>query len=244
MKDTKIRWATHSWNPMTGCSEISPGCTRCYARVISERFGAPAFPNGFDPTFKPKKLPLPTTIKKPSIIFVNSMSDLHHQFFTRPQIDAVYDVMLAERRHQYLVLTKRPQRMADYFHGPEGYLARRALDEVPAHVWLGTSIENDRYTFRANWLRTIDVPVRFVSAEPLLGPVDSLNLDGISWVIVGGESGAGFRPMDLDWARALRDRCLASGVAFYFKQSAGIRTEMGIELDGERWEQYPVEVPA
>jgi protein gp37 len=248
MKDTKIRWAGSTWNPMTGCSRITEGCDHCYAEVIAEKFRGTSFPNGFEPTFKPNKLNDPRKRTEPERWFVNSMSDLHHETFTDDQLDEVYDVMLATPRHDYLVLTKRPQRMAAYFLGRQspGYLKRRELAFVPEHIWLGATIELDKYSFRANHLRRIPAAIRFLSCEPLLGPLPSLDLTGLHWVIAGGESGNGtrdFRVMDYDWARDLRDRCVAEGVAFYFKQSSGTRTEMGIELDGERIEEYPLPHP-
>lgn len=240
MQDTKIRWATDTWNPMTGCSVVSPGCDNCYAKTIAEKFRGAAFPNGFEPTFKPQKLRDPEKWKTPRRIFVNSMSDVFHQAFDYDQIDEVFQRMLVVDRHQYLVLTKRPKRMAAYVNSH--LLPKYALDSVPAHIWLGTSIESDDYVWRADVMRTIPVPIRFISAEPLLGPLPSLDLTDIAWLIVGGESGKGYRPMDHDWARDLRDRSVANGTAFYFKQSAAPRTEMGIELDGELWEQYPADL--
>lgn len=277
MEGTKIRWANATWNVMTGCTEISPGCDLCYARVLTEKFRGKAFPVGFEPTYKPQKLDDPKRFLRkggPQRVFVNSLSDVHHEAFTWDQIASVYDAMLATPEHDYLLLTKRPERMARFLLGDraqrgnrgapvtrtvegedariwgpghfesQGYLRLRSRTEVPANVWLGTTIESDRYTFRADWLRLIPVPVRFISAEPLLGPVPSLDLDGIAWVIGGGESGPGFRPMPHDWCRDLRDRCDEAGVAFYFKQSAAWRTEMGIELDGRRHEEYPYPHPA
>lgn len=269
MRETKIRWSDHTWNPMTGCTEISPGCTACYARIIAEKFRGNAFPNGFDPTYKPGKLAEPAKILRkfgPQRVFVNSMSDVHHEAFTWEQIASVYDTMLAVPEHDYLVLTKRPDRMAGFLLGTRarrngrrapladherradlgpvsGWLPSRGLDDVPANIWVGTSIENDRYTYRADWLRIIPATVRFLSLEPLLGPVPSLDLDGIGWAIVGGESGPGYRPMDHAWARDIRDRCSTAGVAFFFKQSAAPRTEMGIELDGQLHEEYPLPHP-
>jgi len=244
MRDTKIRWCEHTWNPSSGCTKISPGCDHCYAEAIatSPRFHT-AFPAGFDPTFKPHKLDEPRRWA-PARVFVNSMSDLHHPEFTNDQIDQVVDAMARYYKHDYLVLTKRPQRMASYWLDR---LDRLGQAQVPDNIWLGTSLESDRYTFRADHLRRIPVAVRFLSCEPLIGPLPSLNLDGIGWVIVGGESGNGtqeYREMDHAWARDLRDQARGVGVPFFFKQSAGYRTELGIELDGERIEEYPREHPA
>lgn len=227
---------------MVGCTKISPGCDHCYAETVTKRLPN-GFPNGFRPTFKPVKLLEPRKYRHAGRVFVNSMSDIHHADFTDAERDAVYDVMLAEPRHDYLVLTKRANMMATYFTGPDGWLARRALDEVPVHIWVGCSIENDQYVFRADKLRGIPAKVRFLSLEPLLGPLPSLDLTGIVWIIIGGESGPGWRPMDLEWARQLRDRADAAGVACFFKQSAGYRTETGITLDGQLLEQFPLEHP-
>jgi protein gp37 len=271
MENTKIRWATNSWNFTSGCTEVSPGCDHCYAKVIAEKFRGGAFPNGFDPTFKRNKLNDPRkrsgAWRDPGRVFVNSMSDLFHPAFSTAQIDAGMDVMADVDRHDYLLLTKRPNRMAKYFAGKateksprsfahsishtkdtaDSWLARHDLRVVPPQIWVGTTIESDDFTWRADWLRAIPAAVRFLSVEPMLGPVPSLNLAGIGWVICGGESGNGtrnFRPIDKQWARDLRDRCADAGVAFYWKQDSGTRTETGITLDGEALEQYPLEHPA
>ncbi len=236
MKDTKIRWADQTWNPMTGCTKVSPGCDHCYAEAIATKFSGTAFPRGFEPTFKPTRVGDPRNWREPLRVFVNSMSDVHHPSFSVTEVDAIYDVMAEVDRHDYLILTKRPARMAAHLRG---WLRRRGLAAVPDHIWCGTSIEADRFAFRANYLRQIPVAVRFISAEPLLEALPSLDLSGLSWVIVGGESGPGYRPMDHEWAADLRDRCLDAGVAYFFKQSAAPRTEMGIELEGVRWEQWP-----
>jgi len=246
MKDTRIRWAEHTWNPTTGCTVITEGCDNCYAEEITRRWPG-SFANGFTPTYKPAKLKEPQRFMRkdgPGRVFVNSMSDLHHVDFTDEQRDSIYDVM-AEVGHDYLVLTKRPQLMARYFTGPDGWLARRGLDQAPANLWLGTTIELDKYcTLRTKALTSIPAVVHFLSLEPLLGPLPSLNLTGIEWAIVGGESGKGFRPMETQWARDLRDQAAATDTAFFFKQSAAIRTEMGMELDGQLHEEYPLEHPA
>jgi protein gp37 len=240
MEDTKIRWATDTWNPMTGCTKVSTGCDNCYAEKIALKFGAPAFPHGFEPTFKPQKIKVPAKWKEPRRIFVNSMSDVFHTDFTFEQIDQVFDEMLEHDRHQYLVLTKRPKRMAAY--AITHLFPRLGIEKIPDHIWIGTSIESNDFVWRADALRRIPAGIRFISAEPLLGPLPDLDLDGIHWLIVGGESGPNYRPMDHEWARELRDRSVQAGIAFFFKQSAAYRTEIGIELDGERWEQYPADL--
>lgn len=242
MKETKIRWAEHTWNPMTGCTKISPGCDRCYAEAIALKFKGTAFPNGFDPTFKPNKISEPRKWA-PSRIFVNSMSDVFHPAFTGEQIDMVFDEMATAHQHDYLVLTKRPNLMAHYLNGKDGWLQRRGYSELPPQIWIGTSVESDKYAWRADHLRTIPAAVRFLSCEPLLGPLPSLDYDGLSWIIVGGESGKGYRIMDHQWARDIRNACADRGIAFYFKQSSAPRTEMGIELDGVLHEEYPFAHP-
>lgn len=242
MKDTKIRWAEHTWNPMTGCTKISPGCDNCYAETIALKFKGGAFPNGFDPTFKPGKLKQLRTLK-PGRVFVNSMSDVFHPDFTRDQVDAVFDEMAEQSQHDYLVLTKRPNLMRNYMVGKDGWLERRNLTRVPTQIWLGTTIESDQYVWRADHLRAIPVDVRFLSCEPLIAPVPSLDLTDLHWVIVGGESGKGYRPMPHEWAVDLRDRCEAADIAFFFKQSAAPRTEMGMKLEGRLHEEYPFPHP-
>lgn len=239
---TRIRWTGATWNPMSGCTKLSPGCDHCYAYSLAERYrGTAAYPVGFDTVYKPQKLGDPARWKDPRRIFVNSMSDLFHDDYTDDQLDAVFSVMYQVDRHTYQVLTKRPTRMRDYVLE---WLQRTGLPAVPAHIWLGTTIELDQYTWRANRLREIPVPVRFISAEPLLGPLPSLDLEGIGWLIIGGESGPGYRTLDHAWARALRDRARQHGTAVFFKQDSGHRTEMRpylVEEDGSQStiEEYP-----
>lgn len=240
MDRTRIRWTDSTWNPMTGCTQISPGCDHCYAKVLAERLGPPAFPVRFNPRFIEPRLDLPARWREPRRVFVNSMSDLFHDGFGQPQIERVFDVMATVDRHTYQVLTKRPRRMAAIVNA---WCLTRGLKWLPRHIWLGTSIERDDFVWRADMLRQARAPILFISAEPLLGPLPSLNLQNISWLIVGGESGPGWRPMDHAWARDLRDRAVAGGVRFFFKQSAAPRTEQGQELDGVRWEQWPDEPP-
>lgn len=240
MKNTKIRWTDHSWNPMTGCTKVSPGCDHCYAETIALRF-TKGFPNGFDPMVRPNAWKFPAKTIKPGRIFVNSMSDLMHEAFDDQVLDEVFSIMLANPRHDFIVLTKRVQRLAQYI---PSWLERVGLDEVPPQIWLGASIENDSYTFRADYLRELPVLVRFLSCEPLLTPLPSLDLSGIQWVIVGGESGSNHREMNHAWAREIRDYCTAEKLAFYFKQSSAYRSEQGIELDQMVWEQFPLPHPA
>ena len=221
MGKTSIEWtrgddgtAGYSWNPVTGCTEVSPGCDHCYAKTFAERWrGVPGHPyeQGFDLKLWPERLTLPLTWKKPRRIFVNSMSDLFHKDVPDSFIRDVFITMELTPRHTYQVLTKRTKRAARFF-------ASHPDVALPPHIWLGTSIESDAYTWRADWLRKVPAAVRFISAEPLLSALPSLDLTGISWLIVGGESGHGARPMHPGWARSLRDQAQAAGIAYFFKQ--------------------------
>ena len=265
---TAIRWTGATWNPIAGCSKVSPGCANCYAEALSLRYGRSVLPwtpenAAANVVLHPERLRLPLTWADPRRVFVNSMSDLFHELAPADYIARVFAVMARADRHTYQILTKRPERMAamvsdprfrrevaqHYIESTDAPPRLRTLNEpledsersgwpLP-NVWLGTSIENDRWTGRADALRQTPAAVRFISAEPLLGPLPSLDLAGIDWLIVGGESGPGFRPMDHAWARDLRDRAIGQGTAFFFKQSAARWTERGVELDGRRWEQYP-----
>jgi protein gp37 len=269
MPDTKIRWATKSWNPTSGCRRISPGCNNCYAFTLAEnRRGTAAFPVGFDPVMKPHKLREPSSWKTPEYIFVNSMSDLFLGDWTTEFLDAVHDQMLAVDRHVYIILTKRPKRMRDYYLGTsgryvglglrdvlpvvglreDGYLARRGLTELPAHIWPGVTIENDAFVWRADVLRSIPVSehsARTISAEPLLSALPSLDMTGLGWIIAGGETGKEWRERSMadEWALDLRDRARAAHVPFFFKQHSAFRSEQGIELAGERIEERPLWEP-
>lgn len=212
-----IEWTEATWNPVTGCTEVSPGCDNCYARTFAERFrGVPGHPyeQGFDLKLWPDRLEQPARWKKPRTIFVNSMSDLFHEDVPIDYIAQVFDAMAAAQHHTYQVLTKRPGRMAS--------VIRQLRPEPLPQVWLGTSIELDKYTWRADKLRQTPAAVRFLSLEPLLGPLPSLELHGLDWVIVGGESGHGARPLEAEWVRDLRDRCVGQGVAFFFKQTGAV----------------------
>jgi protein gp37 len=235
--NSAIEWTDATWNPVTGCTQISPGCDHCYALTFAERFrGVPGHPyeQGFDLRLWPERLELPLRWKRPRRIFVNSMSDLFHEAVPVEHIRRVFDVMVRADWHIFQVLTKRPQRMA-----------RLGLDlPWPPHVWAGTSVELDRYTWRANvYLRDVQAAVRFVSAEPLLGRLPSLQLDHLHWIITGGESGPNHRPCDPTWVRDLRDRCQAAGVAFFHKQWGGRTPKSGGRvLDDRTWDELPTPV--
>jgi protein gp37 len=230
-----IEWTDATWNPVTGCSKVSPGCAHCYAETFAERFrGTPGHPyeQGFDLQLWPKRLSLPLTWRQPRRIFVNSMSDLFHEDIPIEFIQQVFAVMQQCHWHQFQILTKRHARLA----------SMAASLPWPENVWMGVSIENRRFVHRADYLRQVPSAVRFISAEPLLGRLEGLDLTGIDWLIAGGESGARHRPMKIEWVRELRDRCLAEGVAFFFKQWGGRYSKQGGRvLDDREWSQLPTE---
>jgi protein gp37 len=239
-KKSTIEWTEATWNPVTGCVEVSPGCDHCYARVFAERFrGTPNHPyqQGFDLTLWPDRLSLPVSWKAPRRIFVNSMSDLFHRDVPDSFILQVFETMaLRAPQHIYQVLTKRPSRLVNT--GLLSLLLSR-IGSWPTHIWLGVSVESNAYAWRTDMLRLVPAPVCFVSAEPLLGKV-SLDLSGISWVIAGAESGHGARPMSEDWVRLLRDQCVGAGVAFFYKQNAIRGRKLPLPmLDGQQWMQFP-----
>ena len=211
---TKIEWAEETWNPVTGCTKVSPGCKHCYAETLAERFrGTKAFPNGFDLTLKPERLEQPQRWKKPRRIFVNSMSDLFHEGIDDQYIILTYEIMRSTTRHKYLVLTKRAERMREMLTTGLGVY-------MHPNIWHGVSVETQDYALRRiPDLCDVPSPIRFLSCEPLLGPLDLTPwLDELQWVIVGGESGRSKRPIDLDWDREIRDQCAAAGVPFFMKQ--------------------------
>lgn len=234
---TIIGWTDETWNPVTGCSRVSEGCRNCYAERLSLRYGWTKKPwtaqNAAENVIlHPDRLRKPYSWHKPSRVFVNSMSDLFHPLVPDSFIASVFQVMNDLPQRTFQVLTKRPERMADW-PGPWA-----------ANIWAGTSIENRKALSRLDYLRTCQSQTRFLSCEPLLESLGEIDLVGIHWVIVGGESGPGFRPMDHAWAREIRDQCLAAKVPFFFKQSAAFYTERGTELlepDGSftAWQQYP-----
>lgn len=239
MQRSSIEWTEATWNPVTGCTEVSPGCAHCYAKTFAERFrGVPGHPyeNGFDLQLRPERLSQPLRWKKPRTIFVNSMSDLFHEDVPDEYIQQVFDVMKSAGHHRFQVLTKRSERLAE--------LAPSL--PWPENVWMGVSVENQRFADRVDDLRQVRASVRFLSCEPLLGPLD-LDLTRIDWVIAGGESGPGARPMQLEWVLSLRDQCAAASVPFFFKQwgahnEYGRRVgkkRSGRSLEGIQWDEMP-----
>ncbi|WP_261665249.1 DUF5131 family protein [Deinococcus sp. Marseille-Q6407] len=230
---TGIEWTDKTWNPTTGCNKVSPGCKHCYAEEITRRFKG-TFPNGFAFTLHEDRLQQPRSWKKPSRIFVNSMSDLFHEQMPLSYLQQIFEVMADCPQHIFQVLTKRAERMQEL----APYL------DWPDNVWMGVSVETQKYVHRVDALRTVPCSVRFLSCEPLLGPLD-LNLEGIHWVITGGESGAKHRPIDPDWVRSIRDQCLSADVAFFHKQWGGARPKSnGRLLDGMEWSQMPRPLPS
>jgi protein gp37 len=234
---TKIEWTNETWNPVTGCTPISPGCQNCYARRIARRlagrYGYPEAPRHFDVTLHLDRLDQPLRWKKPRMIFVCSMGDLFHEDIPAPSAYKVFNTIAKSPQHTYQILTKRPTRMRNFVLSLEDLQFDNFYRLFP-NIWIGVTICNAAELWKITTLRDTPVAVRFVSFEPLLKPVDP-NLDGIDWVICGAETGPGKRPMELDWARLLRDQCIAAGVPFFFKKdSLGNR-----ELDGRLWEQYP-----
>lgn len=229
-----------TWNPVTGCTKITAGCDNCYAARFSERWrGIPGHPfeNGFDLTLRPERMTQPLAWKRSRMIFVNSMSDLFHKEVPRTFIDMVFDTMERADWHVFQVLTKRSSLMLDYLN------SRYRNASPPAHIWLGVSVEDGRPASRIAHLRQAPAAVRFLSVEPLIGGVGPVDLTGIHWVIAGGESGPGARPMKIDWAREIRDQCAEQNVAFFFKQWGGIRPKTGgRDLDGREWNELPVPV--
>ena len=232
---TAIEWTDATWNPTTGCSKVSPGCKNCYAELLAKRLkrmGNPKYKNGFRFTVHPDALDLPLKWSEPRKIFVNSMSDLFHESMPEYYLDMCFMVMRMANWHVYQILTKRPERMLAY---------TRKVGQIPAHVWLGTSVEMGLYKRRIDVLRKVPAQIKFISFEPLIGPVGSLDLSGVSWAIAGGESGPNHRPIKPEWVREIRDQCKQQGVAFFFKQWGGITHKAGgRRLDNREWNEYPV----
>jgi len=235
---SSIEWTESTWNPVTGCTKISPGCTNCYAERMAKRLqamGQPNYANGFKLTMQPRMLELPLTWKTPQMIFVNSMSDLFHKDVTTDYIFKVFEVMGQAKQHVFQVLTKRSNRLMRL--SPQ-------LTWTP-NIWMGVSVESAAYTFRIDHLRETGAHVKFLSLEPLLGPLPGMNLQEIDWAIVGGESGPGARAMQSEWVVDIRDQCLAAGVPFFFKQWGGTRKKTtGRLLEGRTWDQMPAGMAA
>jgi protein gp37 len=233
--NSAIEWTDTTWNPLTGCTKVSPGCKNCYAERMARRLkamGQPNYANGFKLSLHESMLDQPLHWRKPRRVFVNSMSDLFHRDVPDEYILRVFGVMRRAAQHQFQVLTKRSERLA----GIAGEI------DWPKNVWMGVSVENADYTFRIDHLRETGAAVKFLSVEPLLGPLRALDLGGIDWVIVGGESGPGARPMSPGWVAEIRDQCVEAGVAFFFKQWGGVnKGRTGRELDGRTWDEMPCE---
>ncbi len=237
-----IEWTDATWNPVTGCTKISAGCDNCYAERFANRFRGVAghpYERGFDLTLRPERLEQPLAWRGRRMIFVNSMSDLFHKEIPRDFVDSVFETMDRAHWHIFQVLTKRSSRMRNYVN------ARYSGQTPPPQIWLGVSVEDGSKLSRVRHLQETCARVRFLSIEPLIGPMGKLDLTGIDWVIVGGESGPGARPMDPEWVREVRYQCFESGVAFFFKQWGGLRPKSGgRELDGRKWSQFPHPLPS
>ena len=233
-KGSGIEWTESTWNPVTGCTKLSPGCRHCYAERMAERLqamGQQNYRNGFSVTLQPHMLELPLRWKTPQTIFVNSMSDLFHKDVPLEYIRSVFKVMRRAHWHRFQVLTKRADRLA---------ALRTELEWAP-NIWMGVSVEGEKYRRRIDRLRETGAMLKFLSLEPLLGPLPRLDLRGIHWVIVGGESGPNARPMDPEWARDLREQCRRAKVPFFFKQWGGRNKKVaGRVLDGRTWDEMPV----
>jgi protein gp37 len=232
--NSTIEWTEATWNPLTGCTKISPGCKHCYAERLAIRLkamGQANYANGFKLTLQEQALELPLQWRKPRTVFVNSMSDLFHKDVPTSFIHRVFGVMRKAYWHQFQVLTKRADRLE---------LLSKELTWAP-NIWMGVSVENQDYAFRVDHLRQTTAHIKFLSLEPLLGPLPNLNLRGIDWVIVGGESGPGARPMMPEWVRDIRNQCHRAKVAFFFKQWGGVhKSKTGRELDNRTWDDLPL----
>jgi len=240
MKTTKIEWTEATWNPSIGCSKITAGCKNCYAEMMARRLqamGTAGYENGFEFTLLPDRLTQPIFIKKPTKFFVNSMSDLFHEKMPFEYLDLIFETIKKTPHHHYQILTKRENILQEYF----------SKRNVPANVWLGVTVEHAKTKHRIDFLREINANIRFLSIEPLIGDVGELDLTGIHWVIVGGESGVSARPMELKWITNIQKQCIEQNVAFFFKQwgtwgEDGIKRnkkENGSKLFGREWKEEP-----
>ena len=233
---SRIEWTESTWNPLTGCSKISPGCKHCYAERMAKRLkamGQPNYVNGFKLTMHEHSLEKPLEWKTPQVVFVNSMSDLFHKDVPLSFIQHVFDVMKRAHWHQFQVLTKRSERLAEL----SPYL------EWTDNIWMGISVETKDYIYRIDDLRKTGAKIKFLSVEPLLGPLPKMNLKGINWVIVGGESGPGARPLEKEWVTGVHDQCQRAKVPFFFKQWGGFqKKKAGRLLEGRTWDEMPVNI--
>lgn len=238
MAQSSIEWTEQTWNPVTGCTKVSPGCKFCYAEKFAARLqsmGVENYRNGFKLTLHPHMLDKPLEWKKPSVIFVNSMSDLFHKDVPDEFIIAVFKTMNKAHWHQFQVLTKRPERVLEL---------NKKLNWTP-NIWMGTSVENADYMDRIDMLRKTSAKIKFLSLEPLLGALPNMNLKKIDWVIVGGESGFKARPMKLEWVLDIQEQCQEAGVPFFFKQWGGKNKKLtGRTLNGRTWDEMPRAVQA
>ena len=229
-----IEWTDVTWNPVTGCTKMSTGCLHCYAERMAKRLqamGTPSYARGFRLTPHPELLDVPLHWRKPRNVFVNSMSDLFHEEIPVQFVEAVFETMNRASRHRFQVLTKRARVLSR--------LARRL--KWTENIWAGVSVETEEYLYRVDLLREVPATIRFLSLEPLLGPLPALDLSGVHWVIVGGESGPGARPLRQKWVLDIRDQCLASRIPFFFKQWGGVsKKRAGRRLEGRLWDQFPV----
>jgi len=232
--ESSIEWTESTWNPVTGCTKISTGCTHCYAERMAKRLqamGVPNYTKGFSVAVHEESLGIPLKWSKPRVIFVNSMSDLFHEHIPDDFILRVFRAMNEVPRHRFQVLTKRSERLL------------RMSPALPwtENIWMGVTVEEDRYLYRAEHLKRVRAAVKFLSLEPLLGPLPGLDLDGLDWVIVGGESGPGARPLNADWVIDIKEKCQRTGIPFFFKQWGGARKKKaGRLLEGKTWSEVPV----
>lgn len=233
MAESAIEWTDSTWNPITGCSKVSPGCKNCYAERMAKRLkamGQPNYKNGFDLALHKHMLERPLEWKKPRLVFVNSMSDLFHKGVPFDFIEKIFDVMRRADWHQFQVLTKRSERLA--------MLTQNI--EWPDNVWMGVSVENQEYKYRIDHLRDTKANIKFLSLEPLIGPIPNMNLDNIDWVIVGGESGPRSRPIKMEWVLDIKKQCKQKKVPFFFKQWGGVhKKKNGRLLEGKTWDELP-----